>query len=228
MRFDLFLLQAGEAGNAASSFWDRNGDAIETLFVFAAGILFYGLVVNFFYQLISKRIMFGGTDTAAGRRVGGPLGGFVYLLMFPLVSFVFFLLLSMALLFLGGEEQNAQLTLTLGMAVVLAVRVAAYFSESTSHDVAKMLPLGLLGVMLVRAEILQLGEAVRQLGDIFDEADLVLLYFGIVVVVEYILRSVWLLLRVRRTQGPKKPGRPPRPKGAHGAEPRGTGPRTDD
>ncbi len=195
------------AGAAAQTFWDQNGAAIETLAVYATGILLYAVVVNFFYQIISRRVMFGEAKGDGAPRVKGPLHGFLYLILFPLFSFGFFLVLSVSLIFLGGEEQTLSLTFTLAMAVVLAVRVSAYFSEATSHDVAKMLPLGLLGVILVRAEVADFADSVRRLGTITDHADLVMLYFAIVVVVEYLLRTIYLTVKVVRNDG--KPPEPP-------------------
>ncbi len=190
------------------TFWEQNGDAIETLGVYGGGIMVYALIVNFFYQIISKRVMFAAGKGADAAHVGGPLHGFLYLILFPLFSFAFFLLLSAALIFLGGNEQTLSLTFTLAMAVVLAVRVTSYFSEPTSHDVAKMLPLGLLGVMLVRAEVADLQESLARLARVTDYADLVALYFGIVVVVEYLLRTIHLLVKVVRND--RKP--PPMPR----------------
>ncbi len=206
---------------ALQEFWANHGDAIETLTIFGGGILVYALLVNFFYQIISKRVMFGGTSVDGEVRVGGPLHGFLYLIMFPAFSFAFFLLLSVALIFLGPNDQDSRLIFTLAMAVVLAVRVAAYLSEATSHDVAKMLPLGLLGVVLVTAELGNFRDSVQRLGEMWDHIGLVALYFGIVVVTEYMLRSVWLIAHVaKRSKTPPKPPRPPRPSGAHGAEKR--------
>ncbi len=194
------------AGDVAQNFWQQNGGAIETLATYGAGILVYALAVNFFYQIISKRVMFGAREKDGQVSVGGPLHGFLYLIFFPLFSFGFFLLLSVSLIFLGGSDQDLAVTFTLAMAVVLAVRVSAYFSEATSHDVAKMLPLGLLGVILVRAEFADFQASVARLATIADFADLVALYFGIVVIVEYLLRTIYLVLKIIRND--KKPPTP--------------------
>jgi len=205
------LLQADLAGSLAG-FWTRNGDAIESLGIYAGGILAYALIVNTFYQVISKRVMFAGKTVDGEVRVGGPGRGFLYLMLFPLVSFLFFLLLSLSLLFLGGENQTTDQVITLSFAVVAAVRIAAYFSEPTSHDVAKMLPLGLLGVILVQAEFQSLRESVAQLRAFFDHVDLVALYFGVVVVLEYALRSFYLAVGHRpRKRTPPEPVRPAAP-----------------
>lgn len=199
----------------ATGFWGAHGGAIETLAVHGVAILAYALLVNVFYQVISRRVMFGGRRVGGRLRVQGPLHGFLFLLSFPLVSFAYFLLLSMALLFMGGDGQTPALTITLAMAVVLAVRVAAYINEATSHDVAKMLPLGLLGVMLVRADTADLAASFGRLTGLADEAMLIAIYFGVVVVVEYILRASWLIAdlfrrHAREAEVPPPPGQMPK------------------
>jgi hypothetical protein len=213
---DLLLLQGNSTDpiGAVQGFWDDNGDAILTLLKWAIGILVYGLLVNAFYQVISRRVMFAQKDENGQRRVGGPGRGFLYLLMFPLISFLFFLLLSGALMYLGDAEQDPVLVLTLSMSLVLAVRVAAYFNEPTSHDLAKMLPLGFLGVFLVRANVeasQTVIESLRRVMHVFDDMTLVLLYFGIVVIVEYMSRAVFLVVQAstkrditKKRDGPKK------------------------
>jgi len=157
----------------------------------------YALVVNAFYQIISKRVMFAGKEESGKIRLGGPGAGFLYLLAFPMVSFAFFLLLSAALLYLGDFAESTgsvENVFTLAMAIVLAVRVSAYFSEATSHDLAKMLPLGLLGVALVRADFTKtFGESLSAITGLLDEWRIVLVYFAIVVIAEYLLRSIYLL-----------------------------------
>lgn len=182
---------------SVQDFWAENGDAVEKLLVFAGGILLYALVVNFFYQIISKRVMLGAKEQNGRTSVGGPGRGFVYLMAFPLLSFAFFLVLSMALSFLSKDADPVQV-LTLAMAIVAAVRMAAYFSESASHDLAKMLPLGLLGVFLVQFNPVDLMDAADTVTGIFDHSGLLLLYLGIVVVLEYVLRTVYLIVRALR------------------------------
>ncbi len=197
----MYLLQANgdelaqDAVGGAEAFWAAYGNAITTLGKFSIGILVYALIVNAFYQIISHRVMFAGKTVEGHVVLKGPGHGFVYLMMFPLVSFLFFILLSMSLLYLGSDDQSAVQVFTLAMAIVLAVRIAAYFSEATSHDVAKMLPLGLLGVALVRADFTQtFAQSVRDMLEIVDHLSVIVVYFGIVVVTEYLLRGIYIIV----------------------------------
>lgn len=190
-------------------FWSQYGDAVETLSLFAGGILVYALLVNFFYQRLDKRVMFGKAGPDGKVRVGGPGRGFIYLIFFPFFSLLYFLLLSAALLFLGGQDQSPIHVFTLAMAIVLAVRVAAYFSESAAHDLAKMLPLGLLGVVLVTSKVLDLVSSVEKMLEIFDHLDVVAVYFGIVVIAEYLLRTIYLIGQSGKDSKKRRSGKVP-------------------
>ncbi len=170
-----------------SAFIAAFGEEIQALLVLLAGILVYTLIVNEFYQRLSKPVMFAKEDEHGNVRTGF-LGWISYVLLFPLVSFAFFLLLALALLFLSEEGQAPLEVYTLSMAIVGAVRVAAYFSESASHDLAKLLPLGLLGVFLVRYEFAGLLATGRQLIDALREVDVLLAFLVVVMVLEYSLR----------------------------------------
>lgn len=163
------------------------GEEILGLLVLMAGILVYTLIVNEFYQRLSKRVMFAKKDEHGNVR-SGFFGWLSYIFLFPLVSFAFFVLLSLALLFLSEQGQDPMEVYTLSMAIVAAVRVAAYFSEEASHDLAKLLPLGLLGVFLVRYEFTGILAAFDQLTQALESLDVLLAYFVVVLVLEYSLR----------------------------------------
>jgi hypothetical protein len=169
------------------------GDQIEGLLVLMAGILVYTLIVNEFYQRISKRVMFAKEDEEGNVRTG-ILNWITYVLFFPLVSFAFFVLLSLALLFLSEQGQTPLEVYTLSMAVIGAVRVSAYFSEEASHDLAKLLPLGLLGVFLVRYEFTGILQAASHLKNAASQLDILLAFLVVVLVLEYSLRFLRAIL----------------------------------
>ncbi len=185
----------GRALGGAEGFWANFGDALEGLALIAFGILGYALVVNAFYQVISRRIMFGRKLRDGRIVLGDGKHAVAYIATFPLISLAYFLLLSMALLFLGGSERDPLVIFTTSMAILAAVRIAAYVSEPASHDLAKMLPLGLLGVFLVQQEFTSFVAALRQMFTIVDHFAVVAVYFGFVVFLEFGLRLAWAIKR---------------------------------
>lgn len=179
-----------------SAFIAAFGEEILGLLVLVAGILAYTIIINEFYQRLSKPVMFAKRDEE-GRIESGFLSWLGYVLLFPLASFAFFVLLSLALLFLSQEGQDPMEVYTLAMAIVAAVRVASYFSEEASHDLAKLLPLGLLGVFLVRYEFDGVLAAFGHLTQAIENLDVLLAFFVVVLVLEYSLRffrAIWVAI----------------------------------
>ena len=70
--------------DAISAFWEENGAALESMAIYAAGILVYVLVVYLYYQTVSRRLMFAHHDADGTPKLGGRWAGFIYLLLFPL------------------------------------------------------------------------------------------------------------------------------------------------
>lgn len=177
-------------------FWASYGTALEGLGIYAAGIAVYTLVVGGLYGLLAQRVMFGRKNGDARETTKGRT--FLFVLLFPLVSFAFFLIVAASLLFLSSSASSTLAPLevfTISMATVLAIRLCAYANESVAHELAKIMPLGLLGVILVTNKVTSFGDSIAQLGKILEHADVVALYFVVVVVVELLLRAGLAIVR---------------------------------
>jgi FtsH-binding integral membrane protein len=203
------------AGMEIGPWLDANGDHLRDLGLYAAGIAVYTLVVTLLYVPMGHRLMFGrkvkeGEDrvVTSGRRT-------MYVLFFPLVSFAFFLLIAGALFFLqdlggGGGKLPTEDALNISMGIVIAIRLVAYFNEDAAQELGKIMPLGLLGVVLVTNTLDSgVGDALTGLSGFLDRIDLVGVYFFIMVFVEFLLRGLWAIFNP-----PAKPPKVVRPKGA--------------
>lgn len=172
-------------------------DQVEVLLVYAAGILLYALVIAALYRVLARRIMFY-SQQKGGRIVQRTA---LYIVTFPFVSFGFFLVLAESLLFMAPEKDPLSV-FTVAMAIVLAVRVAAYISEHAAEDLAKTLPLGLLGVFLVTDEVTSLTDSFQKMQRILDYPETIGVFFGVVVAVEVVLRVFRLVFNATE----RKPG----------------------
>lgn len=215
------------------TFWVGFENELRTLASFAVGIAVYGLFIFFFYQNLSKRNLLGERFQNPGIGVGKAiLRGVRYLLVFPVVSFLFFMLLAFSFFFLSSGTAFDTILLV-SMAVVTSVRIAAYISEPTAHDIAKLLPLGLLGVFLVNVnvDVDHLQAAVgnfRQFMTTDVLTGVVLRYLIFLVLLETVLRLIYLAVRPKgaaaqadREAAAERHGRP----GGAGSAPSGTGDR---
>jgi arginine exporter protein ArgO len=178
-------------------FWAEYGESLLRLGLYGGGIVAYTLLVTWLYVPMGQRLMFA--RRFGEERVATPGRRWTYVLLFPFVSFGFFLVVAGAMVFLSSfSSGTAPLgvvdVLTIAMATVLAIRVCSYFHERGAEELAKVMPLGLLGVVLVTNQIGTLGEALENMRLFLDHLPLVGIYFVVVVAVEFLLRAVYELL----------------------------------
>lgn len=158
---------------------------LQSLLIYAVGIAIYTALVFAFYQNLSKR------DAYAFRPRrgfwGGVLRGVQNVLVFPLMSFLYFGVLVVSLFILAKSQSTYQIML-LAMSVVVGVRVTAYVNENAAVDLAKMLPLGLLGVLLVDPSYATLSNTWSHVWEVPRLIPILLRFFLLFIVLEGVLR----------------------------------------
>lgn len=180
------------------AFWEGYEGELLTLAIYGVGIAAYAMLNGLFYITLSQRNLVSGATRGKGP---GALG---WILIFPLVTFGMFLVLSLALFVLAKEipgttpEQRVRDILLLSMALVAGVRVTAYVSEHAAVDLAKLVPLGLLGVLLIDPGFLTLETPLNRLAILTGLVDLVARYLITIIVMELALRALWLASGGRR------------------------------
>lgn len=198
---------------------------IQTLAMYAIGISIYGLFVYFFYETLSRRNLLGERWQDADF---GPLTlvwrAIRYVFLFPIVTFLFFMVLAASFLFFSAAGQIAvdQATfvnqvLLISMAIVTSVRITAYISQPTSHDIAKLLPLGMLAVFIVGLNME--ADVIRETIRLFQEfvsveilTGVIARYFLFLILLEGALRLIYLTVRPTDDgDEPEEPARTPKP-----------------
>ena len=173
----------------------EHADDLASLAVYAVGIALYTLAVAVLYVPMGTRLMFA--RRVRERYVATMSRRLAFVLLFPFVSFLFFLVISASMLFMDNFSAGnlaPREVMTIAMAAVLAVRVCAYVSETAAADLAKVMPLSMLAVVLVTNGVADLRQSVQNLGAFTQEPALLGIYFLIVVVVEYVLRVAYELM----------------------------------
>lgn len=168
--------------------WDGLHPDLETLLIYGVGIALYTALVFAFYHNISRRDPFHSRERRGwwGRVVRGA----ETTLTFPVLSFGYFAVLSLALFVLAKSERATADILLLSMACVMGVRFSAHVSEAMADDLAKLLPLGLLAVVVVDPGHLTLLDTLRRFGETVSMAPVLLQYFALFIVVEAVLRGL--------------------------------------
>ena len=109
--------------------------------------------------------------------------------------------------FLGflGKNQTTESILLVSVALVSAVRVAAYNNEDLSKDLAKMLPFALLGIYLVDQSYFELSVSFDLLTRIPENWILLIYYFAFIIILELVLRillNIISLIRKKKEPSP--------------------------
>lgn len=128
--------------------WRGYEQELQTLAIYGIGIAVYTALVFAFYQSLSRRRPVHIPGSEDDGWWGRTARFFERALLFPVVSFLYFAVIAVAL-FVLAQSQTTQDILRIAMAVVVSVRVTVYLSEKMSNDLAKLVPLSLLAVMLV-------------------------------------------------------------------------------
>lgn len=125
---------------------------IITLFTLA--ITVYMVLVWHYFHLVAKRDLLKFNKIKGDGfwvTIGNLMGEFVflleYLIVFPIITFIFFGAFALAMLFLA-KEQPLESVLLISITVIAATRVMAYYNEEASQELAKIIPIVLLGAYL--------------------------------------------------------------------------------
>lgn len=163
-------------------------------------IAVYSVIIWHFYRFIARRDSF----KISGGKYPKTIGFLKYAFLFPFVAFIFFLGFSMLLLFLT-RRLEVGMVLSTSFAIILAIRITAYYSEDLSKDVAKMLPFALLGIFLVDPSYFSFDATMANINSLPSYANTIVLFLICLIIVEWILRGA---LTIRYMIFPKKEATP--------------------
>jgi hypothetical protein len=166
------------------------------LMVFALGIALYAFIIFKFYKLIARRDIFPlnlekyNTSRMPAVRKALEVGLYVleHIIIFPALTFLWFLFFAALLTFLS-EKSTPDGVLLASMAIVGAIRITAYYKEELSQEVGKLLPLVLLGVFLVDNSYFSVDRAVSILSRFPLMYMTMAYYLTFIIVLELLLRT---------------------------------------
>ena len=162
----------------------------------------YAIFIFRFYRFLAAKDIFEldlSKHNHAGfklvrKTIGLAFYAIKYLIMFPVLAFFWFLVLAVLLSFMS-KNQKIENVLLVSMAIVGAIRVAAYYKEDLSRDLAKILPFAMLGIMLIDSSILAtLSTSVTNIRAIGSNFELILYYLILIVAMEFALRIVYVIM----------------------------------
>jgi hypothetical protein len=176
---------------------------VTALAVYMILIFVYALFIWKVYKAISKKDIisinlgqYNSFEHPVANKVFAALLYFIeYIIILPFLIFFWYLLFAIVLLFFS-ENLSLENILLLSAAVVGSIRLLAYYKHEIAMDIAKLLPLTILGITILNPKFLELSRFV----DSFNQLPELLLSVGyalvFIVSLEIILRFLDLFRRV--------------------------------
>lgn len=159
--------------------------AIVPILYLVISIAIYSIIIWHFYRFVARRDSFKLTTKKHPKVVGF----LKYFFMYPLVAFLFFAGFSLMLLFITRTLEITEV-LTTSFAIIAAIRIAAYYNEDLSKDVAKMLPFALLGITLIEPSYFIFGDVIDKIYSLPEFFTVCIEFILLIVLMEWILRTV--------------------------------------
>ncbi len=130
----------------------------------------YVVLIYNFYRFVAKRDIFEHHLSFSHPGVVGLVEDIVlgflrvvkYGILFPIISFVWFLGFS-ALLFLIVQNQTLQQTTLVAIALVAGARILSYYNQDAAQELAKTVPIVLLGAALIEPNFFHFDQLYQRL-----------------------------------------------------------------
>ena len=173
------------------------------LAIYVVGLVVYSIFIFEFYRFVARRDII---ELELRKYASGFKGFFnnffrtllyilQYILIYPVLSLLWFGFFTMFLAVMAPGYAVDRIVLV-SMSVVTAIRVTAYYSESLSQDLAKMLPLALLGVFLVEGRVgVSVPDVFSKVVSVATDWRTLSYYLFLLIAVEIVLRLITWIVR---------------------------------
>jgi len=178
------------------------GEAYLQLFVFTIGLFIYAVFVWKFYKSLSRRDIFElnlekynipTVKHKTLKKVGSTIAYiFKYGFVLPFYIFFWFLILSVFLLILSEELTVTHIILT-SVVIVSTTRVASYYKEELSTDLAKLIPFALMAILIINPNFFSMEITITRLSQIPNLGLQIVRFLIFSIVLEWILRILYLI-----------------------------------
>ena len=181
--FERFLATVGYALRPVIGGYEAE---LTSVVLYTVAIAIYVMLVWNFYRFIAKKdiFIFKGEKK---EEVPSWVLMMMYIIVFPVMTFFAFLFFSMMLIFLAKEQALGQILL-ISVTLIASIRIASYYHEDLARDLAKMIPLALLGIFLVDPSYYSVDIVIERLYTLPSMAAVILRYLLFVIILEWLLR----------------------------------------
>ena len=183
-------------------------DLLRPVVVYILGMVVYAVFVFNFYRFVATRDMFqidlSKYEESRFRWVRAFLQIVMYvvkyLIVFPVFAFFWFAILTLILTFLSKQQSFTEILL-MALATVSAIRVASYYNEALSMDLAKILPFAVLGIFVVNTSFFTISDSLDTLLEAESYTENILYYLAFLIALEFALRLILWVAKLLRIVG---------------------------
>jgi len=170
-------------------------ETVFPLLVYTAAMVLYSVIIWHFYRFIATRDIVtldmrkyeNSNHPRIAKFLAANIFAIKFLIVFPLVTFFTFAGFSVLLFFLS-QSANTQTILLTSITLVSAIRATAYYSEDLSKDLAKMIPLALLGVFVLDPSFFSIDLAIKRVLQLPYLIPVFATYLSFTVILEVMLK----------------------------------------
>lgn len=168
------------------------------LIAYSIGMVVYGIFIWNFYRFLARREMIPlglkkyQTDGKKATSIIAYV--FKYVIVFPLVVLVWFIVYSTFLFFMAPDIPKEHVFLIV-ISLVVTVRISAYYKEDLAKDFAKLIPFALLGIFLTSNIFFTPKDIMERAYDFIPFLGKIIGFIIYAIIVETILRILFLIKR---------------------------------
>lgn len=172
-------------------------DHILNVGIYIGAIGLYAIFIFHFYRFLASRDMFtfnlSRYQESPHRIIRSLIHSVLYVVkyvvVFPVFAFFWLAVLTVILVFLSRDRALSEVLLV-ALATVSAIRVAAYYNEDLSRDLAKILPFAVLGIFIIDASFFTVEDSLAVLREANSQREVIFYYFVFLVALEFVLRII--------------------------------------
>jgi hypothetical protein len=178
-----------------SSLFSNETRLLLILLFFTSLLVVYSVFIFYFYKFLAKRDLvnfnlnkYNNYENQGLVRIFAVIFYVVeYLILLPILTFFWFVVLSILVLLLA-EGISISVVLQISASLVAAVRITSYVSQNLSQDLAKMLPLTLIGIAITKPSFFHITSLISR----FEEIPLLIqsipYYLIFIIIIELVMR----------------------------------------
>jgi hypothetical protein len=185
---------------ASSGFVKDSFVFLKPLVLFMLGIAVYGVFIFKFHRFVAKKRIFELKLEQYNTSKHPAINKFFAFIFFvienifvmPLFIFLWFLVFSVLITFLSKDNNTTTILLIAG-ALVGAIRICVYYSEDLAKDLAKLIPLALLGVFIADISYFNIQSSLSALMSMLGFWKTAFYYLIFIAALELVLHAVYAI-----------------------------------